>query len=157
VARGDEFQQEVTALAEPHPHRRKSLNDPSRRRRIAAGVYCTVELKIARQTPSLMVPAKALIFNRDGLQVAVVKDGKSEIRKVRVTGDLGTQVEVDAGVKPGDRVILIPPVNLIEGSKVHAAGCAMKRKSPYTASAACVAVRVFRVTLERRAVGIACE
>jgi RND family efflux transporter MFP subunit len=85
------------------------------------GVYCTVELKIPRKTPSLVVPAEALIFNRDGLQVAVVKEGKSEIRKVRVTRDLGTQVEVDAGVKPGDRVILNPPVSLVEGSKVHLA------------------------------------
>jgi RND family efflux transporter MFP subunit len=86
------------------------------------GVYCTVELKIPRKAPSLVVPAEALIFNRDGLQVAVVKDGKSEIRKVRVTRDLGTQVEVDAGVKPGDRVILSPPVNLVEGTKVQLAG-----------------------------------
>jgi RND family efflux transporter MFP subunit len=85
------------------------------------GVYCTVELKIPRKAPSLVVPGEALIFNRDSLQVAVVKDGKSEIRKVRVTRDLGTQVEVDAGVKPGDRVILSPPVNLVEGSKVQLA------------------------------------
>jgi RND family efflux transporter MFP subunit len=86
------------------------------------GVYCTVELTIPRKAPSLVVPAEALIFNRDGLQVAVVKDGKSEIRKVRVTRDLGTQVEVDAGIKPGDRVILNPPVNLVEGSNVQLAG-----------------------------------
>jgi RND family efflux transporter MFP subunit len=85
------------------------------------GVYCSVELKIPRKTPSLVVPAEALIFNRDGLQVAVFNNGKSEIRKVRVTRDLGTQVEVDTGVKPGDRVILNPPVNLVEGSKVHLA------------------------------------
>jgi RND family efflux transporter MFP subunit len=85
------------------------------------GVYCSVELMIPRKAPSLVVPAEALIFNRDGLQVAVFNDGKSEIRKVRVTRDLGTRVEVDAGVKPGDRVILNPPVNLIEGSKVRLA------------------------------------
>ena len=66
-----------------------------------------------------MVPAEAIIFNRNGLQVAVVKDGKAEIRKVRVTRDLGTRVEVDTGVKWGDQVILNPPVNLVEGSKVQ--------------------------------------
>ena len=66
-----------------------------------------------------MVPAEAIIFNRNGLQVAVVKDGKAEIRKVRVTRDLGTRVEVDTGVKWGDQVILNPPVNLVEGSKVR--------------------------------------
>jgi RND family efflux transporter MFP subunit len=85
------------------------------------GIYCTVELKIPRKAPSFVVPAEALIFNRDGLQVVVVNNGKSEIRKVRVTSDLGTRVEVDAGIKPGDRVILNPPVNLVEGSRVLAA------------------------------------
>jgi RND family efflux transporter MFP subunit len=85
------------------------------------GVYCSVELKIPRKVPSLVVPAEALIFNRDGLQVAVFNNGKSEIRKVRVSRDLGTRVEVDVGVKPGDRVILNPPVNLTDGSKVRLA------------------------------------
>ena len=80
-----------------------------------------VELKIPRKTPSLAVPAEAIIFNRNGLQVAVVNNGKAEIRKVRVTRDQGTQVEVDTGVKPGDRVILNPPVNPVEGSKVQVA------------------------------------
>ena len=80
-----------------------------------------VELKIPRKTPSVAVPAEAVIFNRDGLQVAVVNNDKAEIRKVRVARDLGTQVEVDAGVKPGDRVILNPPVDLVEGSKVQVA------------------------------------
>jgi hypothetical protein len=47
------------------------------------------------------------------------KDGKAEIRKVRVTRDLGTRVEVDTGVKWGDQVILNPPVNLADGSKVQ--------------------------------------
>ena len=41
------------------------------------GIYCTVELKIPRKTPSFIVPAEAIIFNRNGLQVAVVKDGKA--------------------------------------------------------------------------------
>ncbi|MFZ0600407.1 MAG: efflux RND transporter periplasmic adaptor subunit [Roseiarcus sp.] len=88
---------------------------------LRSGVYCFVELKIPRKTPSFIVPAEAIIFNRDGLQVAVVKDSKAEIRKVRETRDLGTKVEVDAGVNAGDQVILNPPVNLGEGSNVHLA------------------------------------
>src|ERR1700676_3200986 len=73
---------------------------------LTAGTYCTAELHIPRKTPSLSVPADAIIFNRDGMQVAVVSDGKTEIRKVRVKRDLGTRVEVDTGVKTGDQVIL---------------------------------------------------
>ena len=44
---------------------------------------------------------------------------KAEIRKVRVTRDLGTRVEVDSGIKAGDQVILNPPVTLVDGSKVQ--------------------------------------
>jgi RND family efflux transporter MFP subunit len=87
---------------------------------LSAGIYCSVELKIPRRTPSFGVPAEAIIFNRNGLQVAVVNNGKVEIRKVRVTRDIGTRVEVDSGIKAGDQVILNPPVNLIEGGRVHA-------------------------------------
>jgi RND family efflux transporter MFP subunit len=86
---------------------------------LSAGIYCTVELKIPRRTPSLSVPADALIFNRNGTQVAVVNNGKAEIRKVRVTRDLGTRVEVNSGIKAGDQVILNPPINLLDGSKVQ--------------------------------------
>jgi hypothetical protein len=87
---------------------------------LSAGIYCTVELKIPRRTPSVAVPADALIFNRDGIQVAVINNGEAEMRKVRVKRDLGTQVEVDAGIKAGDQVILNPPINLVDGSKVQA-------------------------------------
>ena len=84
------------------------------------GTYCTVELNILRKTPSFLVPADATIFNQNGMQVAVVKDGTAHIRKVSVTRDLGTQVEVDDGVEQGDLVIINPPITLSEGSKVRA-------------------------------------
>jgi RND family efflux transporter MFP subunit len=84
------------------------------------GSYCIVELDIPIKTPSLIVPADATIFNQNGIQVAVVEDGTVHIRKVSVTRDLGTQVEVDDGVRPGDQVVVNPPVNLVEGSKVRA-------------------------------------
>jgi RND family efflux transporter MFP subunit len=85
------------------------------------GVYCSIELHVLHKTRSLSVPADAIIFNRDGLQVAVVSNGKAEIRKVGVTRDLGTRVEVNTGIKAGDQVILNPPVNLVDGSKVRVA------------------------------------
>ena len=89
-------------------------------RALAPGIYCTVELHIPRKTPSLLVPADAVIFNRNGMQLAVVNNGKAEFRKVKVKRDLGTRVEVDSGIKAGDQVILNPPVTLVDGSKVRA-------------------------------------
>jgi len=82
------------------------------------GVYCTVELKIPRETPSLIVPAGAIVFNSDGLNVWVVEDGVARVRHVTVARDFGTTVEVSAGVKDTDQVILNPPVDLTEGHKV---------------------------------------
>jgi RND family efflux transporter MFP subunit len=83
------------------------------------GSYCIIELKIPHQTPSVLVPADALIFNQNGTQVAVVEGGSAHIRKVSVARDLGTQLEVDYGVEQGDQVIVNPPITLTEGSKVR--------------------------------------
>jgi RND family efflux transporter MFP subunit len=86
---------------------------------LSPGVYCTVEFKIPRPTSSFIVPAEAIIFNRNGLQVAVVNDGKAEIRKLNVTRDFGTWVEADTGVTSGEQIILNPPVTLGDGGKVQ--------------------------------------
>jgi RND family efflux transporter MFP subunit len=86
---------------------------------LTPGIYCTVELQIPRKTPSLSVPADAVIFNADGLQVAVVEDGIAHLRKISVARDFGKEIEVRDGVKQGDLVILDPPVELVEGSKVQ--------------------------------------
>jgi RND family efflux transporter MFP subunit len=83
------------------------------------GTYCVVELQIPVRTPSLIVPADATIFNQNGVQVAVVENGTVHIRKVSVTRDLGTEVEVDDGIKQDDQVVVNPPVTLAEGSKVQ--------------------------------------
>jgi RND family efflux transporter MFP subunit len=87
---------------------------------LTPGIYCLVELHIPRNAPSLLVPAEAIIFNRDGLQVAVLEEGRARIQKISVARDLGTQVEVRDGLKPGDQVILKPSVDLADGSRVQA-------------------------------------
>lgn len=88
---------------------------------LTPGIYCTIELRIPRTTPSYKVSADAIIFNEAGLQVAVVENGVVHLRKVAVIRDLGREVEVNSGVKRGDQVILNPAVDLADGSKVRAA------------------------------------
>jgi RND family efflux transporter MFP subunit len=88
---------------------------------LSAGIYCTVELHIPRKVPSLTVPAEAIIFNAGGVQVAVVDNGVVHLHKVSVARDLGTQVELQDGVKPDDQVILNPAVDLVDGAKVQVA------------------------------------
>jgi len=86
---------------------------------LAAGTYCTVELRIPRKTPSLIVPAGAIIFNQYGLQAAVVQNGVAHLQQISILRDFGTDVEVSEGVKAGDQVIVRPPVDLQDGAKVE--------------------------------------
>jgi RND family efflux transporter MFP subunit len=86
---------------------------------LTPGIYCTVELHIPRKTPSLKVSADAIIFNENGVQVAVVENGVVHLRKIGVVRDLGREVLVNSGVKQGDKVILNPAVDLAEGDKVR--------------------------------------
>jgi RND family efflux transporter MFP subunit len=86
---------------------------------LTPGLYCTVELRIPRQSPALIVPAPAIIFNQNGMQVAVVEEGVAHLRKIGITTDYGSEVEVSNGVKGGDKVIVQPPVNIADGDKVQ--------------------------------------
>ena len=86
---------------------------------LSPGMYVTIDLHIPRKTPSIIVPADALVFNGDGVQVAVAENGTAHFRKVTVARDFGTEVEVRDGIKPGDEVILKPAVTLADGSKVQ--------------------------------------
>jgi RND family efflux transporter MFP subunit len=120
---GRDFPGTVTRLADAlQPGTRTLLTEidvPNPDHALTPGVYCNVELKIPRKTPSLVVPSEAIIFNRDGLSVAVVEGGVARIHRLTVVRDFGTTVEVSAGVKDGDQVILNPPVDLTDGRKVN--------------------------------------
>jgi RND family efflux transporter MFP subunit len=119
---GREFPGKVTRIADAlQPGSRTLLTEidvPNPDRALSPGLYCLVELKIPRKAPSLIVPSEAIIFNRDGLSVAVVEDGVAHIRKINLVRDMGTSVEVNAGVSNGDQVILSPQVDMTDGRKV---------------------------------------
>ena len=85
---------------------------------LSAGLYGIVHLQEPRSAPVIEVPSEAIIFNKDGLSVAVVTDGHVAIRHLDVLADDGAKVEVRSGLQPDDKVILNPPVNLENGMKV---------------------------------------
>ncbi|MDB5515820.1 MAG: ragD protein [Tardiphaga sp.] len=119
---GRDFPGKVTRIASAlQPGSRTLLTEidvPNPDGALSPGIYCTVDLHIPRKTPSLIVPADAVVFDQNGLHVAVVENNAAHLRKISVARDFGTQVEVRDGVKAGDQVILNPMVNLAEGSKV---------------------------------------
>jgi RND family efflux transporter MFP subunit len=82
-----------------------------------AGLYCTVQLAVPRSEPLVIVPAQAVIFDHDGLSAAVLRDGRIHLQHLDVAADDGAQVEVRAGLNPGDPLVLNPPVGVVEGMR----------------------------------------
>jgi RND family efflux transporter MFP subunit len=121
---GREFAGTVARIADAlQPGSRTLLTEidvPNPDHALSPGLYCRVELRIPRKTPSMIVPSEAIIFNRDGLSVAVVENGLVHIRSITSVRDFGTSMEVSAGIVTGDNVILNPQVDLAEGRKVTA-------------------------------------
>ena len=119
---GRDFAGTVTRIASAlQPGSRTLLTEidvPNPDGALSPGVYCTVDLFVPRKTPSMIVPADAVIFNRNGVRVAVVENGTVRLQKITIARDFGTEVEVHDGVRPGDQVVLNPMVNLAEGDKV---------------------------------------
>ena len=71
----------------------------------------------------LRLPTSALLFRERGLEVATVgPQGKVVLKPVEVGRDLGTDVEITAGIDPADRVIDSPPDSIAAGEAVKLAG-----------------------------------
>jgi RND family efflux transporter MFP subunit len=85
---------------------------------LSPGIYCIVDLHIPRKTPSVVVPADAIVFNENGLHVALVDNGTVHLQRISIARDFGKEVEVQQGLKAGDRVVLNPMVDLTDGKKV---------------------------------------
>jgi membrane fusion protein (multidrug efflux system) len=99
------------------------------------GGYANVRLNLMRDTPLLSIPASAMIFNKDGLRVAVVgADDRVQLKAVTIARDLGRNIELASGLGPDDRVIVTPPDGLNEGDHVRVAGPDGAGARPATAS-----------------------
>jgi RND family efflux transporter MFP subunit len=94
------------------------IDVPNPEGRLKPGVYCMIDLKIPRPAPALVLPASAIIFDENGMQVAVVDKGIAHLHRIAITTDLGTEFEVNEGVEAGDKVIVQPPVNIADGDRV---------------------------------------
>ncbi|HET6216501.1 MAG TPA: efflux RND transporter periplasmic adaptor subunit [Acidobacteriaceae bacterium] len=93
--------------------------------RIKTGSYVFVHLKLPQSVRdsarSLTIPANTLLFRSEGLRVGVVRNGRAELVPITIGRDFGSTVEVVAGLRPTDQVIVNPSDSLTGGSEVHAA------------------------------------
>ena len=86
------------------------------------GTYAEVRFSLPGNPEMMHLPTSALLFRKSGLEVAVVgDDNKVELKKVTVGRNLGTQVEILAGITASDRVVNSPPDSLEAGDLVRLA------------------------------------
>lgn len=86
---------------------------------LLSGAYGEVHLGIPSANSTFLIPVNALIFRSSQLQVGVVKDGKVVLTQVSPGHDLGTDIEVLAGLKADDQVVVNPPDSLVSGEQVN--------------------------------------
>ena len=86
--------------------------------RILPGMFAQVELIKSVIDQALAVPLYAVITHGDESFVYVEKDGKAERRLIKPGVLVGWQVHVEAGLNPGDRVIVVGQRFLDDGQIV---------------------------------------
>jgi RND family efflux transporter MFP subunit len=91
-------------------------------RLLKPGGYVEVHLKLPSSVNTFTLPVNATIFKSAGLQVAIVKNGKT-ISLIPVTPgrDFGTEIEIVAGLKGDESVVLNPSDSLTDGAAVRVA------------------------------------
>jgi RND family efflux transporter MFP subunit len=94
--------------------------------RLLPGAYVFVHLKLPQETHSVTIPANTLIFRKEGLQVALVRDGKARLVNVKINHDYGNSVEIVSGLQQSDPVIVDPSDSLIDGTQVRMSNNAPK-------------------------------
>jgi RND family efflux transporter MFP subunit len=86
---------------------------------LLTGSYAEVHMKVATQASAFIIPVNTLIFRSEGLRVGVVKDGKATLTPVTPGHDFGNQIEIVAGLKADDQIIINPPDSVVTGQQVQ--------------------------------------
>jgi RND family efflux transporter MFP subunit len=86
------------------------------------GSYSEIHFKLPGSSSTWRIPATALIFRSEGLQVAVIgPDGHARLKRILEGRDFGTEVEVLSGISGDDQIIINPPDSLSDGGAVRIA------------------------------------
>jgi RND family efflux transporter MFP subunit len=86
---------------------------------LLTGSYAEVHLKVPTQASTFIIPVNTLIFRSEGLRVGVVKDQKVTLTAVTPGHDYGNQIEIVAGLKPDDQIVINPPDSIVTGQQVQ--------------------------------------
>jgi RND family efflux transporter MFP subunit len=89
--------------------------------KLLSGSYAEVHFKVPGKTSTYILPVDTLLFRKEGLRVAVVKDTKAQLLAVTPGRDFGDTIEIISGLKGNESVIVSPPDSVVNGEKVQIA------------------------------------
>jgi len=112
----------VTTSGAINPTSKRLLTElqvPNETGELPTGAFVQVTLK-PRTSTAVTIPVKTLLFGSDGSPAVgvVYPDRTVEIRKIRITRDLGRRVQVAQGLSESDQLIVNPPAGLATGAVV---------------------------------------
>ncbi|HEV3256263.1 MAG TPA: efflux RND transporter periplasmic adaptor subunit [Gemmataceae bacterium] len=119
-----QYQGKVTRTADAlDPNTRTLLTEvdvPNPKDALRPGMYLQVKFAFERNVFPLMIPSAALATRTKGPRVAVLDDQhRVHYRDVELGRDYGAEVEVVAGLKDGDTVVVHPGDDIPEGTAVE--------------------------------------
>ncbi len=89
---------------------------------LKSGEYATARFAVTAAARSVTIPSSALMFRDAGPMVGVVgQDNRVRLRKVSITHNLGTTIEIGSGLSLADRVVDNPTDTLTDGQQVSVA------------------------------------
>jgi len=84
------------------------------------GMWASVEIELQKKENALLIPAEALVTEKNKSSLFVVRDGKAQKIAVQTGFDDGANVEILKGFVPGDAVIVAGKQLVTDGQKVQA-------------------------------------
>jgi len=95
------------------------VNNPSGQ--LLSGAYAEVHFKVPGQVSTYILPVDTLLFRKEGLNVAIVENGKAKLVPVMPGRDFGNTIEIVSGLKGNESVISSPPDSIVTGETVQIA------------------------------------
>jgi RND family efflux transporter MFP subunit len=87
---------------------------------LSPGAFARVHFEIPPDPNAMRLPASALLFRNNALDVATVGlDDRIALKKVRIARDLGTEVEIIGGLSQDERIVANPADSIGDGEEVR--------------------------------------
>jgi membrane fusion protein, multidrug efflux system len=126
---GEKFHAEVVRTAEAIDVSTRTLltevDVPNKDGKLLPGSFGEVHFTPNINAEKVTIPVNAMLFRREGPQVAVVgSDGKVQLRHISIGKDYGNTLEIVGGVDVNDQIIVNPSDSIEDGQQVNVAPAA---------------------------------